>query len=151
MNQKKDNEKLYKSPSTGQMCDCAQYIAELMCSRNAAKNKVSGLEYKFWNKSRKDEFVSQVVAARRLIDKFGEKLILSFILTDGSYIYSLGKFNTPKFILDKIQQFKKKFDQQIIEPIEDTTETVTVQSKVRTGINKTGLFSKIKRAEDTNG
>jgi len=156
MDQKKEIEKLYKSPSTGQMCDAAQYIAEIMCCRGASKDNVNGLEYKFWNKSRKSQFVSEVVAARRLIDRFGERNVVSFIQSDGKNLYSLGKFNTPQFIIDNLARFcykaNKAAERQVVETPKDQDQSESTSSSVRSApVKKQGLFSKIKKVEDIDG
>ena len=149
MNQKK--EKKFKSLSTGQMCDCAQYIAEVMCFRMAEKEKVSGLEYKFWNKSRKQDFQAQIVAATKLINQFGEESLLYFIHNQGKNLYSLGKFNPPKFIIEAMKKVaseieNRKQEQLLLEP---PKEAQTSNIKKNTGINS--LIAKIKKAEKQNG
>lgn len=146
MNQKKETEKVFESPSTGQMCSAAQYIAEIMCFRRAEKEKSPGLEYKFWNKTRQELYKQEIVAAQRLINKFDSKSILDFLKTDGKFVYSLGVFNSPKFIVDGIKKhFKINQDksQNTIVPSDYNIESM--KSRQRKSNN---LFSRLKDIED---
>lgn len=152
MDQKKENAKVYKSPSTGQLCDSAQYLAELMCYRRAEKDQISGLEYKFWNKSMKDTYKAQIVAARRLISQFGEKNVIYYI-NQNKGIYSLGHYRSPKFIVDGIAKVQKLSVNNTPSPIEDVQETVQETSAPvkRKSQIKSNLFTSIKKAENING
>ena len=51
---------------------CAQYVAEIMCERQAQKN-MSDLPIKFWDtKKWKGQFFVQVREAQKLISKYGD-------------------------------------------------------------------------------
>ena len=91
MTHKKDNAKKLKGCSTGQLCSVAQYVAELVCLRKAERDNVGSLEYKFWNKSKKDQYQTQVRAASKIVKKYSEKALLKYITSpSGKNIYSLG-------------------------------------------------------------
>lgn len=142
MTQKTKNEKVYRSPSTGIECDSAQYIAEVMCQRKAIKDKIPSLEFKFWNKSQKQNYQAQIVAARRLINEFGEKAVLEF-LKNNQFIYSLGRYNSPKFIKDGIKKCVKNNS-----PKEPIIKYEVEESSSRKSRQKGNLFNKIKKAQD---
>ena len=68
----------YKSPSTGDYCTGAQYIAEMMCQRMAEKDNEGSLAYKFWNtKKWQKTYQLQVIAANRLVEKYEERAIIA--------------------------------------------------------------------------
>lgn len=155
--QRKQN-KPYKSPSTGQACDAAQYIAELMLVRKSEINNSGNLGYKFWNKSHKDSYQGQVVAARRLIKEYGEKLIISFVNSDyGKNIYSLGFFTPLDFVVKAIQRYKPLFDKQqekLSQKIEQEPAhqpIITSKEPPKPFAKKNTLFSKLKSLEKKNG
>lgn len=146
MNQKKNLDQSYNSPSTGQPCNAAQYIAEIMCMRLAEKDQVSGLEYKFWNKARKSDYQSQISAAYKLIERFGEKKLLSFLNSSGKNIYSLGRFNPPKFLIEALTKYR------YVEQTLNKTETIkqVEECTTRPSRNRSSLFSMITKAESKN-
>lgn len=101
MDQKNSNTQKYKSISTGQPCNAAQYAAELVCIRKRQKENKGNLEFKFWNKSQKENYETQVRAAWKLINKFDEKSLIRYLTSpSGNNIYSLGFLHkSKKFIL----------------------------------------------------
>jgi thioredoxin-related protein len=97
MTQKKENTQKYKSCSTGQPCSAAQYIAEIICIRKREKENKGSLEYKFWNKSQKDEYQIQIRLANKLIKKYDIESILHFLNHgSGKKTYSLGFLHSSK-------------------------------------------------------
>ena len=65
----------YKSPSTGDFCTPAQYIAEIICQRCAKHEKVGTLPYKFWNLPKwKKIYIRQVSLANKLIKEYSNKM-----------------------------------------------------------------------------
>ena len=160
MNQKRKTGKAYKSPSTGQSCDCAQYLAELMLIRRSERENVGNLGYKFWNEAHKDSYKGQVVAARRLIKKFGEKLLLSFINSKGGQgIFSLGFFAPLDFVVLAIEKHRPLFEKEqskLEQQILDTHITKVEENKApevpyKKFVTKKNIFSKIKSLEKKNG
>ncbi len=101
MDQKKETTRVFKSSSTGQDCNTAQYVAEMVCIRRSEKENRGNLEYKFWNKSRNEEYQTQVRVAWKLIKKFGEDALLHYINSPGARrVYSLGFLHkSGKFVL----------------------------------------------------
>ena len=120
MNQQNLKTQKYKSISTSQPCNAAQYIAELVCIRKSEKDNNGSLEYKFWNNSKNEQYQTQVRVASKLIKKYGDQAILHYLNNPGGKnIYSLGflhksgKFVLPlKFVEEGIKRSKKITDEQ---------------------------------------
>lgn len=91
MTKNRTNKSKYQSPSTGEYCTAAQYMAELMCLRMAESNNEGSLGFKFWNKGKwKKTYQYQVTLANRLIKEFDEQsLIQALNSKQGKSIYSL--------------------------------------------------------------
>ena len=71
MTEKRTDLSRYKSPSTGDYCTGAQYIAEMMCQRMAENSNEGSLAYKFWNTNKwKKTYQLQIIAANRLVDEY---------------------------------------------------------------------------------
>lgn len=152
MTQLKKLEKVFKSPSTGIMCNAAQYVAEIMCIRKAEKENKGNLAFKFWNKSQKKSYQGQIVAAHRLIDEFGDKVLISFINSEkGKNIYSLGFYHPIPFVKEMLKNFASTFQEPTI--IEEAKEKIDVNQKQRTSFvgKKKSPFTKIKNLENKNG
>ncbi len=118
MTQKKSNIQTFKSISTGQNCNAAQYIAEMVCIRRSERDNNGSLEYKFWNNSKNEQYQTQVRVASKLIKKYGHEAILHYLKNDGHNVYSLGflhkskKFVLPlDFVKKGIEKSKKILDQ----------------------------------------
>ena len=81
----------YKHKTTGQQCNAAQYIAEMVCLRKAEKENVGRPAYALWNtKKWKIEFQSEVTKAYALLKKYHEKAIINALNSyKGKGIYSL--------------------------------------------------------------
>ncbi len=101
MTQKKSSTQKYRSISTKQPCSAAQYCAELVCIRKRERDNKGSLEFKFWNKSQKQEYETQIRLASKLIKKYGEKSLVSYLNgSNGRNVYSLGFLhNSKKFVL----------------------------------------------------
>lgn len=118
--------KSFRSPSTGEPCTCAQYVAEIMCQRMATKNKEGTLGYKFWNNAKwKKVYIRQVALANKLAKQFGDDVFARFINSkQGKNIYSLGQRNIASMIesfensMVKTTQVLTKKDVEIEKPIE---------------------------------
>ena len=81
----------YTSPSTGEFCTCAQYVAELMCTRMAQRKNQGTQAYKFWNTDKwKKIYQLQVILASRLISKYSEIALVKAVQSrELSRAYSL--------------------------------------------------------------
>lgn len=107
--------KKYKHKSNGKSCNAAQYIAEMVCLREAEKANVGKPAYALWNTDRwKKTFQSQVTKAYQLLKKYSDKAILAALNSyKGKNIYSLRvKFLEPiikveESKLDKIEEYRQ--------------------------------------------
>ena len=102
----------YKSPSTGDYCTCAQYIAEIVCSRVAEKENIGTQSHKFWNTPKwRKMYQYQVVLANRLINKYLEAAIVKAIHSpECRRMYSL-RFPPLETIIQKYQKIIKQQEQ----------------------------------------
>ena len=108
--------KNYKHKTTGQPCNAAQYIAEMVCLREAEKQNVGRPAYALWNTDKwKKKFQSQVTKAYQLLKKYHEKAIISALISHGGKtVYSLrvkfleGLIKKEQKRLEKIEQREAK-------------------------------------------
>ncbi len=100
--------KNYRHKTTGQCCNAAQYIAEMVCLREAEKENVGRPAYALWNTEKwKKKFQSQVTKAYQLLKKFNEKAIINALNSrKGKNIYSL----RVKFLPDLISKEQSELD-----------------------------------------
>ena len=88
MAQKRSKVSRFKSPSTGEYCTTAQYIAEILVQRKAEKDNKGSLAYKFWSKTQKAQYTRQVQRCNKLISEFGEKRVYDYIINKNKRVYS---------------------------------------------------------------
>ena len=157
MTHKKEQIQKFKSSSTGEPCTAAQYVAEIVCTRKRNKENTGSLEYKFWNKSQKDEYQIQIRVANKIIKKYSSEALLHYLNSPkGSRTYSLGFLHSSnKFVLVskfvnsgvaesfKITQEQKSRMKKII----DIGETKR-EYKPRKSQNKNNLLTRIRKAEN---
>lgn len=112
MTEKRTDLSRYKSPSTGDYCTGAQYIAEMMCQRMAENSNEGSLAYKFWNTSKwKKTYQLQIIAANRLVDEYDERAIIAVLKSKrGQKIYSL-RFPRLKEMIEEQAEILKKQDE----------------------------------------
>ncbi len=146
--------KKYKSLSTGQPCSGAQYAAELVCTRKRERENCGSLEFKFWNKSQKDEYQTQIRVASKLIKKYSEKSLIKYLNSpSGKNIYSLGFLhNSNKFVLSLnfVDKGVKTFYEKEIE--DSKKEKIVVKPiegdyKSRKSRKSSSMFSKIRKID----
>ena len=156
MTHPKDSTLKFKSISTGIPCSAAQYVAELVCLRRRERDNSGSLEYRFWNKSHKEEYQVQIRVAHKLIKKFGEDALIHYITSpSGKNVFSLGFLHkSQKFVLSlrfvehgvsksaMIVETESKREKKVIE----VPDEVTHKPKKSFGGSKT-LLSKIKSIE----
>lgn len=155
MNQKNSKTRKYKSISTGEDCDAAQYVAELVCMRYAEKENRGSLEYKFWSRSHKEEYTTQVRAARKLIKKYGEEAVLHYLKSPrGKSIYSLGFLHRSKkfvLILDFVEQGIKKAETKLDKQNSKPKKIIEVQANLNFKSKKSqksnSLMSKLRKLD----
>ena len=154
MDQKNSNTQKYKSLSTGQPCNAAQYAAELVCLRKRERENSGSLEFKFWNKSQKDEYQTQIRVASNLISKYSERALIRYLNSpSGNNIYALGFLHkskkfvlTLKFVEKGVKEFHNKLEQ------EDKREKKVIEApegeyKPKKPRGRKSLFSKIRKID----
>lgn len=109
--------KNYKHATTGQPCNAGQYIAEMMCIREAESVNEGMPAHKLWNTSKwKNKYRSQVTKAYQLLRKYDERAIISALKTRrGSTIYSLRNKFLPALIEQEQAKLKKADSREIKE------------------------------------
>ena len=134
----------YKSPSTGEYCTCAQYIAEIMCTRMAQKENEGTQAYKFWNtKKWKKTYSYQGILANRLAKKYDCSAIVKAINSkELSHVYSLGYPNIDRII--------SKY-QNIVESQKPTESTIVIQEKPKSRSTSFGKKSSLQRLRGLDG
>lgn len=139
MAEKRTNSSKYKSPSTGDYCTTAQYIAELMCQRMAENSNEGSLAYKFWNTEKwKSTFTQQVVLANRLLKNYDERAVIRALRSKrGSKIYSL-RFPALADLIRSEQSYLEKelSGQKTIDVTSHHSKTVSKPFGKRSEINK---------------
>ena len=140
----------FKSPSTGDYCTLAQYIAEVLVQRKSQKDNKGSLAYKFWNKNQKKSYESQIVSVNRLIKEFGEDVVYSYIIKENTRIYSVGVYQAPKWIKEGLAKHKKLLDRKPKTQKQITDATFDPTSKPRKAFGKKTLFSKLRKSNGEN-
>ena len=138
--------KNYKHKTTGQECNAAQYIAEMVCLREAEKHRVGRPAYALWNTDKwQKNFKSQVTQAYGLLKKYSDKAIINALNSyKGKNIYSLRvKFLEP--IIKAEQKKLDKIDSREIKEIEYKDNTL---EKPRQPFGKKGKLSRFKDLEN---
>jgi len=157
MDQKNSNILKYKSLSTGQPCNGAQYAAELVCIRKRQKENCGSLEFKFWNKSQKDEYQTQIRVASNLISKYSDRALIRYLNSpSGSNIYALGflhkskKFVLPlKFVEKGVKEFHNKLEEESKRK-KKIIQAPTGEYKSKKPRGKNSLLSKIRKIDGKN-
>jgi hypothetical protein len=137
--------KNYKHKTTGQACNAAQYIAEMVCLREAEKERVGRPAYALWNtETWQKKFKSQVTKAYGLLKKYSDKAIINALNSyKGKNIYSLRvKFLEP--IIQNEQKALDKIDNRDIKEVEYKDNTL---EKPRKPFGKKGKLSRLKDLE----
>ena len=133
----------YRSPSTGDYCTAAQYIAEIICQRVADKDKIGTLAYKFWNQPKwKKTYIRQVSLANKLIKEYGNDFVRFIKSKSGSKIISLGT----KDIRKKFEMFRSNLTEEKPIEVKEPQEKAVFTSRRSFG-SKT-MFSKIKEIDN---
>ena len=134
----------YKSPSTGDYCTCAQYIAEIMCTRMAEKENEGTQAYKFWNTRKwRKTYGYQIVLANRLAKEYPcEAIVKAINSKELKHMYSLGYPGLPKII----QKYQK-----IIESQKPTETNIIIQEKPKTRTSSFGKKSQLQRLRNIDG
>jgi hypothetical protein len=133
----------YRSPSTGDFCTAAQYLAELICQRQATRDKIGTLPYKFWNNSKwKKVYIRQVALANKLIKSYGDDFVRFIKSKSGSRIISLGARNLES-------QYKNFLERSPVKEAGTTVQDIYNKSyKPRKTFGGNTLFAKIRNIEN---
>jgi hypothetical protein len=144
MTNKRTEKSNYKSPSTGEYCTCAQYLAEIMCTRMAQKENEGTQSYKFWNTSKwKKTYSYQVILANRLAKKYECSAIVKAINSkELKHVYSLGYPN--------LEQVICKY-QKIVEQQDAQSTNINIQEEPKGRKNSFGKKSSLQRLRGLNG
>lgn len=141
MTRNRSDKSKYKSPSTGEYCTAAQYIAEIVCQRQAEKDNVGTPAYKFWNTEKwKKSYTHQIILANRLVKEYDERAIIKALNSGrGRSIYSL-RFPGLEDMIVKEQLALKRSDGEESIKLED----IDTNSKPRKPFGKKSGMSKLR-------
>ena len=136
--------KAFKSPSTGEYCTAAQYIAEVLIQRKAEIDNKGSLPYKFWNKKENKAYTRQVQKLYTLIKEFGEKRVYDYIINKNKRVYSA----FPAWVKEGISRHfirpHKNKDSNV--PSED----LDIRKKPQKAFGKKTLLSRLNALETNN-
>jgi len=134
----------YKSPSTGEYCTCAQYLAEIMCTRMAEKENEGSQAYKFWNTPKwKKTYAYQVMLANKLVRKFICSAIVKAINSkELKHVYSLG--------YPDLEQVISKY-QKIVEQQDVQSATIKIQEQPKRRSGSFGSKSSMQKLRGLDG
>ena len=137
--------KNYKHKTTGQACNAAQYISEMVCLRETEKERAGKPAYAFWNTERwQKQFKSQVTKAYQLLKKYSDKAIINALNSyKGKSIYSL----RVKFLEPIIQNEQKKLDKIDSREIKEVEYKDSTLEKPRKPFGKKSRISRLKDLE----
>ena len=134
----------FKSPSTGEYCTVAQYIAEILIQRKAEADNKGSLTYKFWNKTQRKNYTRQVQAVSTLIGKFGAPAVFDYIINTNRRVYSA----SPKWVKEAVEQHRLVLDRR---PKQENKVTEVsrdnIESQPRKTFGKKTLFSKLRSTD----
>ena len=113
--------KNYKHKTTGQACNSAQYIAEIVCLREAEKENVGRPAHALWNTDKwKKKYKSQVTKAYQLLKKYSDKAIINALNSQrGKRIYSLRVKNL-EYLIKDAQKSLDKIEPSVIDYNDNT-------------------------------
>ena len=135
----------YTSPSTGEFCTCAQYVAELMCTRMAQRKNQGTQAYKFWNTDKwKKIYQFQVILANRLISKYSEIALVKAVQSrELSRAYSLRH--------PKVNDVVRKHDVQAKLDASRLKKDLDVNESAKTRKKSYGKRSKLNQLRNLDG
>ncbi len=139
-------DKNYKHKTTGQECNAAQYIAEMVCLREAEKQRVGRPAYALWNTEKwQKKFKSQVTKAYNLLKKYSDKAIINALNSyKGKKIYSL----RVKFLEPIIEKEQEAIDKIEAKEIKETKYEDNTLQKPRKSFGNQSLFSKLESLDN---
>ena len=134
--------KNYKHKTTGQPCNSAQYIAEIVCLREAEKANVGRPAYALWNTEKwKKKYQSQVTKAYQLLKKYSDKAIINALNSPrGKSIYSLRVKNL-EYLIKTSQKSLDKINPSVIDYNDNT------QSKPPKPYGQESIINKLRKLD----
>ena len=145
MAKERSDKSKYTSPSTGEFCTCAQYVAELMCTRMAQRKNQGTQAYKFWNTDKwKKIYQFQVILANRLISKYSELALVKAVQSrELSRAYSLRH--------PKVNEVVRKHDIQVKLDASKIKKDLDVNESAETRKKSYGKRSKLNQLRNLDG
>jgi hypothetical protein len=145
----------YRSISTGEPCNAAQFVAETVCIRKRERENKGSLEYKFWSKSHQDEYQTQIKVAWKLIKKFSERALVRYINSPkGKNVYSLGFLHKSKkyvlvtyFVRDGVSECYDMIQKESLRETPEVKFHENKEFKPTSGSYKKSRLSKIRRID----
>tara|TARA_R100001244_G_scaffold98521_1_gene73563 strand:- start:98 stop:526 length:429 start_codon:yes stop_codon:yes gene_type:complete len=136
----------YLHRTTGQQCNAAQYIAEMVCLREAEEQNVGRPAYQLWNTDKwKKKFQSQVTKAYQMLKTYDDMAIINALNSPkGKGIYSL----RVKHLEGLIKAEQKKINSIKTTVIKEQTYVDNTQSKPSKPYGKTSLISDLRKLDE---
>src|SRR5210317_1370210 len=115
MNKRQRSEKSkYKHLTTGDYCTCSQYVAAIMCQRNAENKNEGSLPYKFWNKKPWDwTYKKQLFKANSILKNYSEEALVKAI--ESPEFRSIFSLNHPS-VIGIIKKYELQIEEQKSKP-----------------------------------
>lgn len=121
-------QKRFQSVSTGEQCTAAQYIAELLLTRQAKKDKKI-LPHKFWNHPDwKKKYKLMMIRINGLLKLYDEMAVVKALQSQkGKNIYSIGC----PWLDELIEEEEKKLKEEpkVVEKIEEIKQEIKQPKK----------------------
>jgi hypothetical protein len=134
----------YKSNNSGQDCTAAQYLAELMCTRQAQRHNVD-LPFKFWNLDIwKKPYMTELFKAYALLKLYPEEVVVKAI--DNTTWLSTLLYKDISTILDKEQDKQNHLKKQA-EQAKTFEETKTDEAQDKF-VNKKSKLSRLRELDE---
>ena len=145
MSKQQTDLKKYRSPSTGDFCTAAQYIAEIICQRIADKDKLGTLAYKFWNQDKwKKTYIRQVSLANKLVKEYGDDFVRFINSKSGKFVLSLGM----RDIKQRFEKFRKTLDNPDPDDTIEVKKSERLEYKPRQSFGSKTLVQRIKEVDN---
>lgn len=148
MKRQRSEKSKYKHASTGDHCTCAQYVAAIMCQRNAENKNEGSLPYKFWNKKPWDwTYKKQLWKANSILKDYSEEALVKAIESpEFKGIFSL---NHPK-VIGIIKKYEIEVEAQKSKPKQkiEVKKNATTRKKSYGGKNILNKLRKLENGEE---
>lgn len=145
MSKQQTDLKKYRSPSTGDFCTAAQYIAEIICQRIADKDKLGTLAYKFWNQDKwKKIYIRQVSLANKFVKEYSDDFVRFIKSKSGKFIISLGM----RDIKQRFEKFRKTLDKSDSDDTIEAKKSEQLEYRPRQSFGSKTLVQRIKEVDN---